>query len=83
MPESITVTVAFRSILARFRPDPKDREPFAVELTPGATVSDVLAQRDVPPKLAHLVFVNRVRAPHDTVLEDGAQVDVYPPIAGG
>ncbi len=83
MAEKITVSVALRSILAKFRPEPKNREPFAVELDAGATVADVLAARGVPPKLAHLVFVDRVRGSHDTVLHDGALLEVYPPIAGG
>ena len=83
MAEKITVSVTLRSILARFRPRRKDREPFAVELEAGATVADVLAARKIPPKLAHLVFVDRVRCAHDTRLRDEARVDIFPPIAGG
>ena len=83
MAVSITVSVILRSILAKFRPDRKNREPFPVELGEGATVADLLAARGIPPKLAHLAFVDRVRVGHDTVLRDGARVDLYPPIAGG
>lgn len=83
MASRISICVTLRSILARYRPDTKDRRPFALELDAGASVADVLAARGVPPKLAHLVFVDRVRSGHDTVLHDGAEVDVYPPIAGG
>jgi molybdopterin converting factor small subunit len=81
--DKITVSVTLRSILSKYRPNPKDRTPFAVELDAGATVADVLAARGVPPKIAHLVFVDRVRRDHDTVLHNGASLDIYPPIAGG
>ena len=85
MPDSdpITVTVRLRSILGRFRPDPKDRTPFAVELSPGATVDDLLTQLEVDPKLAHLVFIDHVRSERSAVLADGAALDIFPPIAGG
>jgi hypothetical protein len=83
MADTISVTVSLRSILAKYRPDPKDREPFPVELDEGATVADALAARGVPPKLAHLVFVDKTRADHQSPLHDGAELDVYPPIAGG
>lgn len=83
MADTMTVTVSLRSILAKYRPNPKDREPFPLELGEGATVGDALAAREVPPKLAHLVFVDKTRADHATTLHDGAELDVYPPIAGG
>ncbi len=81
--DTMRVTVSLRSILAKYRPDPKDRKPFSMELDQGATVADVLEARDIPPKLAHLTFVDKTRADHDTALHEGAEVDVYPPIAGG
>jgi molybdopterin converting factor small subunit len=83
MTDTITVTVSLRSILAKYRPDPKDRQPFHLELEAGATVADVLAERGVPIKLAHLVFVDKTRADQDATLHDGAELEVYPPIAGG
>ena len=86
MPDSdnkITVAVTLRSILAKFRPDPKSREPFAVRLEPGATVADLIARLGVPEQLARLIFVNHVRCDYDAVLPDGANIDIFPPIAGG
>ena len=87
MPDSdhltIAVTVSLRSILARFRPNPKDRKPFPVELPVGATVGELLAKLKVDPKLTHLIFVDHVRAKSDAALADGAELDIFPPIAGG
>ena len=79
----ITVAVTLRSILAKFRPDPKSREPFPVELPPGATVGQLVARLRVHEKLARLIFVDHVRSGPDTVLTDGARVDIFPPVAGG
>ena len=86
MPEEhakITVSVTLRSILAKFRPDPKNRAPFPVQLDAGATVGDLIAKLGAPPEIARLIFVNHVRCDYDAVLPDGASVEVFPPIAGG
>jgi len=79
----ITVEVTLRSILAKYRPDPKDRKPFPCRLTAGSTVGDLLATLGIPEGVARLVFVDHVRCDPSAVLGDGAKVDVFPPIAGG
>ncbi len=86
MPDSkmlITVQVSLRSILGQYRPDPKDRRPFARQMPAGSTVGDLLASLGVPEQIARLVFVDHVRRDADAPLRDGASVDVFPPIAGG
>ncbi|MFP4056723.1 MAG: MoaD/ThiS family protein [Candidatus Brocadiia bacterium] len=86
MPDSdqaITVEVTLRSILAKFRPDPRSREPFSVRLPQGATVGDLVERLGVDEKLAKLIFVDHVRCDRDAALEDGARVDIFPPVAGG
>ncbi|HUT32265.1 MAG TPA: MoaD/ThiS family protein [Planctomycetota bacterium] len=80
---SITVQVMLRSILGKYRPDPKDRTPFARQLPAGSTVRDLLAALGVPERVAKLVFVDHVRCDASVVLGAGAHVDVFPPIAGG
>ncbi len=86
MPDSdafITVQVTLRSVLAKYRPDPRDRKPFAVQLPAGSTVNDLVAKLGVPEQLARLVFVDHVRTEGASRLNDGAMVDIFPPIAGG
>ena len=86
MPDSdapITVHVTLRSVLAKYRPDPKDRGPFTVQLSARGTVSEMLAALGVPDTVAKLVFVDHVRCEGSDLLRDGATVDVFPPIAGG
>ena len=86
MPDSeapITVSVTLRSILRKFRPNPKDRSAFPVRLEPGSTIANLTDKLGVHEKLAKLVFVDHVRCDRATVLHDGARVDIFPPIAGG
>jgi len=80
---AITVAVTLRSILRKFRPDPKDRNPFPVRLAEGGTVADLIHRLGVHEKLAKLVFVDHVRADSTMELRDGSRVDIFPPIAGG
>ena len=79
----IAVQVSLRSILRKYRPDPNDRRPFAVELPAGATVADLVASLGVERKLAKLIFVDHVRCDGDTALRNGARLDIFPPRAGG
>ena len=37
----------------------------------------------VDPKLTYLIFIDHVRTKPDAVLADGADIDIFPPIAGG
>jgi molybdopterin converting factor small subunit len=80
---AITVAVTLRSILRKFRPDPKDRNPFPVRLAAGSTVADLTHKLGVHEKLAKLVFVDHVRVGRGEQLSDGSRVDIFPPIAGG
>jgi sulfur carrier protein ThiS len=79
----ITVQVMLRSVLAKYRPDPENRKPFAVQLPAGSTVSALLAGLGVPEGVAKLVFVDHVRQDGGSALCDGASVEIYPPVAGG
>lgn len=59
----------------------------SMDVPDGATVAEVVAQFQLPPKLVHLVLVNghyiapEVRATHALVPDD--VLAVWPPIAGG
>ena len=79
----VRVRVGLRSLLAKYRPEPDNAEPFDVTLDAGATVGDLVEHLGLPPKLAKLIFIDHSRAEYDAVLPQGAQVEVFPPIAGG
>lgn len=59
----------------------------ALDLAAGTTVGEVIATQRLPEKLTHLVLVNgsyvapAARAAH--VLQEGDQLAIWPPIAGG
>ena len=53
----------------------------------GATVSEVLAPFNLPPKLVHLVLINGAFVPPEMrahkALQEGDVLAIWPPIAGG
>jgi molybdopterin synthase catalytic subunit len=59
------------------------------ELAPGATVADLLSSLgNSHPKLepyleTSLVSVNKEYSPSETVLSDGDEVALFPPVSGG
>lgn len=59
----------------------------ALEVTPGASILQIIEPFGLPPKLVHLVLLNgRYIAPEDrgnTTVVDGDVLAIWPPIAGG
>ena len=77
------LTTALHATLARYRPDPADREPFDVELQDGATVGDLLEVLGIPGDRACMVVMENARCERDAPVKPGVLVDVFPPLAGG
>lgn len=73
--------------LADFLPAGRRGNLVDIEVAPGTTVGDLIARYQVPEKKAHLVLVNGVyiapagRVGH--VLQEGDELAIWPPIAGG
>lgn len=86
MPNSeakINIEISLHATLAKYRPDPKDRHPFVVQLAAGATVGHLMEACGIPRDHASFVVVNDVPSHRDTALADNAVVSVFPPMAGG
>ena len=79
----MTVSVVCSRMMEKYLPQSANGEPLAVELSDGSTVSDLLDQIGVPQDVAKLVFVNHTKLSHNDLLPDGAQVEIFPVIAGG
>jgi molybdopterin converting factor small subunit len=63
---------------------PEARGSTALEMGPGATVADVLAQLGIAGGLVHAVMVNDTAEPdRQRVLVDGDALVILPPVAGG
>jgi len=78
------VHVKLFATLRRRYPDVGIGESMAVELPDGATVAQLIERLRLPPDQVKIVFVNNVvqREPY-TVLHDGDQVGIFPPVGGG
>ncbi|MFN3929986.1 MAG: MoaD/ThiS family protein [Thermoflexus sp.] len=70
------------AILRQYIPDTQ-RGPLTLEVPEGTTVGQLIQQLPIPPELARVVFVNGVRQEPDWVLQEGDEVGIFPPIAGG
>ncbi len=56
---------------------------FDLELHEGATVGDVIAQIGIPPKHAGMLVSGDEYLEATSVLQDGQELNVFPPMAGG
>jgi sulfur carrier protein ThiS len=58
-----------------------------LEVGEGATIAEIIAPYNLPPKLVHLVLVNGVfiapEARATRALADGDALAIWPPVAGG
>lgn len=69
--------------MASLKPKDVGRGPWALEVTEGTTVKNLLEELKVPRESVKLVFVNGVQASDDDILKEGDRVGVFPAVAGG
>jgi len=77
------VKVRLYATLSRYNPEGKGDNPFTVELITGSTVSALLDQLAVAKGEVKQVFIRHRVRQLDYQLQDGEQVAVFPPVAGG
>jgi sulfur carrier protein ThiS len=67
--------------------DKRSANQMPLEVAPEATIADIIAPFQLPPKMVHLVLINGVYvAPQDRptrTLVEGDVLAIWPPIAGG
>lgn len=76
----------FVKLYAAFRkhhPGPNRSVPLEVHLPEGATAADLAPALNLPAGLLRSVFINNAAATKETVLNDGDQVGLFPPVVGG
>jgi molybdopterin converting factor small subunit len=78
----VKVTVVCFGAMREFLPDPASGRN-DIELAPEGTVRSVVGALGAPERLIHSVLVDGLRADLDQTLEDGAEVTLMPPFAGG
>lgn len=74
----MTIAVEFKGYLARFNNGGKE-----VVVTRSLTVREVLLEFGVEVKYTGLISVNGKKASHDTRLNDGDRLLVFPFVSGG
>lgn len=80
----ISVTVRLYATLRQYTPpDNKPGEPFRVSLPEGSRLTDLMAFLGLPPQETKQAFIRSRRQEEDYVLQDGDDVAIFPPIAGG
>ena len=79
----ITVHVKLFSVLRQNYPGWRLGEAMPVELPAQASVRQLIEHLALPADLVKVVFVNnRIREDH-TILQEGDQVGIFPPVGGG
>jgi len=77
----------YASLADHLPPEARRSNRLELELPPDTTIADVIRERNLPPKLCHLVLVNgHYIAPADRGsrrLQPGDELAIWPPIAGG
>ena len=77
------IEVNLFATLVQYKPENTGRKPWIETCEDGITVNSLLGVLKVPLDEVKVIFVNRMRADGDAVLEDGDRVGVFPPVGGG
>ena len=77
------VTIRLNASLRRYSPSDADGPSFALDLEDGATVAGAMSQLGIPDRQAQMVTVDGEQADVDTVLAQGQELSLFPPLAGG
>lgn len=77
------VTVKLFATLVRFKDGGRAGKPFEMELPEGAAVQDLIDNLKIPPEETHVIFINNIIEEHQTKLENGDVVGLFPPVGGG
>ena len=78
----ISVPVRLFASLRRFQPKGVDG-PVVVRLREGAVVRDALTALGIPEKSTGIVVCNDVHLELGSPLQDGVELSLFPPLAGG
>jgi molybdopterin converting factor small subunit len=77
------VQVKLYASLRKFRPELDHGEAFELELEEGTTWQALIVTLGIPETEAKQCFVNGIVQRSNRALEDGDEIGLFPPIAGG
>jgi len=76
------ITIRLFTVLQKYLP-PDARGRATVAVQDGATVQQALEQLGIPGDIALILLVNGRQKKAGDILQDGDELTVFPPIAGG
>lgn len=77
------VYVKLFATLRPYHPGPNRSIPLEVALPGGATAADLVPALKLPDKLVRHAFINNQQKTLETVLNEGDQINLFPPVVGG
>lgn len=77
------VRVTLHGVLRKRVPAADNAGSATVDVPDGATVADVIAQLGIPPKHAGMLVSGNEHLELGSVLSNGQELNVFPPLAGG
>jgi molybdopterin converting factor small subunit len=82
MAETVTIHVKLFATLKKYLP-PGSEEGAAVTMPLGSTVLDVIDALKIPHEQATMLVAGDTYVEKNTVVTDGLQLNIFPPLAGG
>lgn len=79
----MTLQIFLNASLRRFVPGYNPYEGILLEISPGATVSQVISRIGLPAEEVTLIMVNGLRRGADFPLQGDERLGLFPPIGGG
>lgn len=81
------ITLKLFASLAEYLPPGGKDNRVEMDVADGTSVADLVRETGVPEARTHLVLINGVFVPREEragkVLQDGDEVAIWPPVAGG
>ncbi len=77
------VIVKLHATLRKYLPPGSADNTVRLDMPEHATVADMLAQAGIPLEHAKMMVSNGERLEPQSVLRDGQEVNLFPPLAGG
>ncbi len=76
------VTVTLHGTLRKFAP-PQAGTAVTLDLSEGATVTDIFTQLGIPPGHAKIIVSGNQQLEPASALHEGQEVNLFPPLVGG
>lgn len=80
---NMMIKVRLFATLRKYLPGLKLGESLDVEVEPGTSISQLYVVLGIPAEEVKLAYVNGIYCEPETILKDGDEIGIFPPIGGG